>query len=142
MIIVREITGPAELEVCRDLRRTVFIDEQKVPEDVEWDGRDADALHLLAFQGAKPVGTARLRKVDDLGKIERVCVLSEARGTGAGRALMQTALETLRRTGGLKGAKLGAQTHAISFYTDFGFEVYGPEYDDGGIPHRDMKLGF
>lgn len=139
MITVREIAGPAELQVCRDLRRTVFVEEQNVSEDEEWDGRDGDALHLLAFSAAKPVGTARLRRVGDMGKIERVCVLTEARGTGTGRALMQAAVETLRRVGGLKGAKLGAQTHAIAFYANLGFEAFGPEYDDAGIPHRDMR---
>ncbi|MDJ0858131.1 MAG: GNAT family N-acetyltransferase [Dinoroseobacter sp.] len=142
MIAVREIAGPAELDVCRDLRRKVFIEEQNVAEDEEWDGRDSEALHLLAFSGSKPVGTARLRKVGDMGKIERVCVLAEARGTGAGRTLMEAAVETLRRVGGLKGAKLGAQTHAIPFYANLGFTAYGAEYDDAGIPHRDMELRF
>jgi len=142
MIVVREITGPAELEVCRDLRRKVFIEEQKVPEAEEWDGNDDAARHLLAFLNAQPVGTLRLRKLGDLGKIERVCVLPEARGTGAGRALMDAALQALRGAPGLKGAKLGAQMHALAFYEGFGFAAYGPEYLDGGIPHRDMELRF
>lgn len=142
MIVVREITSEDELQICRDLRRKVFIVEQNVPEDEEWDGLDGQAIHLLAIAGGKPVGTARMRKVDGLGKIERVCVLAEARGTGTGRALMQAALAVLRAEPGLSGAKLGSQTHAIAFYEGLGFEVHGPEYMDAGIPHRDMKLAF
>jgi ElaA protein len=140
VIIVREITGEGELEVCRDLRRKVFIEEQKVPEAEEWDGLDGEARHLLAFAGANVAGTARVRRLGQIGKIERVCVLAEARGTGLGRALMQTALELLRAEPSLTHAKLGAQTHAIAFYETLGFVAFGPEYDDAGIPHRDMKL--
>ena len=66
-------------------------------------------------------------------------VLPEARGTGAGVALMHAALDELRARG-VRVAKLGAQTHAIGFYERLGFTVYGPEYDDAGIPHRDMSL--
>ncbi|WP_425093058.1 GNAT family N-acetyltransferase [Tropicimonas sp. S265A] len=142
MITVREIAGPNELEICRALRRTVFIEEQNVAEAEEWDGRDGDARHILVFVGDTPVGTARLRTVGTLGKIERVCVLAEARGSGAGRALMRFALDRMQADPDLTGAKLGAQTHAIPFYESFGFEAYGPEYDDAGIPHRDMQVHF
>ncbi len=96
MISVREISGPVELELCRAIRREVFIEEQNVSEAEEWDGRDGTARHLLAFVGDHAVGTARMRVIGDLGKIERVCVRATARGTGAGRALMRTALDLLR----------------------------------------------
>ncbi|MEM9394058.1 MAG: GNAT family N-acetyltransferase [Pseudomonadota bacterium] len=142
MISVREITGPGELELCRAIRRDVFIEEQNVSEAEEWDGRDSSARHLLAFDGGAPVGTARLRVVEDFGKIERVCVRATARGTGAGRALMQAALALLRTDPALLGAKLGSQTHAIPFYEGLGFTAFGPVYDDAGIPHRDMKVLF
>lgn len=127
-----------DLEACRALRRTVFIEEQKVPEAEEWDGLDGQAIHLLAWQEGEPVGTARILLQGEIGKIGRVCVLEQARGTGLGAALIRAAMDVLRTRPGIVTAKLGAQTHAIGFYEKLGFTVYGPEYDDAGIPHRDM----
>lgn len=134
-----KIARTEDLETCRVLRRSVFIDEQGVSEADEWDGRDGDALHLLAWDGAdRAVGTARILIDDDLGKIGRVCVLQSARGTGLGAALIRAALDELRGCPGVTRAKLGAQCHALGFYEKLGFSAYGPIYDDAGIPHRDM----
>ena len=127
-----------DLGTCRALRRAVFIKEQNVPEAEEWDGKDEDALHLLAWDGDTPVGTARILLQGDTSKIGRVCVLPQARGTGLGAALIRAALDVLRRQAGVTQARLGSQTHAIGFYEKLGFTAYGPEYDDAGIPHRDM----
>lgn len=133
-----EIAGPADLARCRDLRRAVFIDEQNVPEDEEWDGLDAGARHWLVWDGDVPVATMRLRILGDVGKIERVCVLAAHRGAGHGAALIRVALAALDATPGVRTARLGAQLHAIRFYESFGFEVHGPEFMDGGMPHRHM----
>lgn len=128
-----------DLETCRRLRREVFIGEQGVSEAEEWDGRDADALHLLGWADGQPVATARIFIDGDSGKIGRVCVLRTARGTGAGAAIMGKALDVLRARG-VKTAKLSSQTSAIGFYDRLGFTAYGPEYLDANIPHRDMML--
>lgn len=133
------IVETTDLEACRALRRAVFIDEQAVPEAEEWDGQDADAIHLLAFADDRPVGAARILLKGDTGKIGRVCVLAQARGTGLGAALILAALDLLRSRPGITRAKLGAQTHAIGFYEKLGFIAVGPIYDDAGIPHRDMS---
>lgn len=138
MIEVSEVSGPDDMAACRALRRAVFIDEQNVPEDDEWDGLDADARHWLVCDGDVPVATMRLRMLGDVGKIERVCVLATHRGAGHGAALIRAALDALGATPGVRRAKLGAQLHAIRFYESFGFEVYGPEFMDGGMPHRHM----
>lgn len=138
MILCREITGPEELPLCRALRRAVFIEEQNVPEEVEWDGLDDEARHWLVFDGANPVATMRLRLLEGVGKIERVCVSRAHRGTGHGLALMQAALAALDGTPGVTEARLGAQLHAIPFYEALGFRTYGPEFMDGGMPHRWM----
>lgn len=130
----------ADLTPCRDVRRRVFVEEQAVPEDLEWDGKDKDAQHLLIRDGDRPVGTLRLRRIDGAGKIERVAVDADHRGRGLGTALMQRALEILRADPGVTKAKLGAQVQVIAFYEKLGFTVYGPVYDDAGIPHRDMVL--
>ena len=128
-----------DLDTCRALRRTVFIDEQGVTEAEEWDGRDAEAMHLLGWIDDRAVATARIFLEGDTGKIGRVCVLAVARGTGAGAAIMRGAIDALRERGVAK-AKLSSQTHAIPFYEKLGFVAYGPEYPDAGIPHRDMVL--
>lgn len=128
-----------DLDTCLSLRRAVFIDEQGVTEAEEWDGRDAEALHLLGWIGDRAVATARIFREGDTGKIGRVCVRAEARGTGAGAAIMRGAIAALRDQGARR-AKLSSQTHAIPFYEKLGFVAYGPEYPDAGIPHRDMVL--
>ncbi|TGN57298.1 GNAT family N-acetyltransferase [Paracoccus liaowanqingii] len=128
-----------DLAACHALRRTVFIEEQRVPEADEMDDQDAAAIHLLAREGDRPVGTARLLVKDRTGKIGRVCVLADHRGRGLGAALIRAALDVLRARG-LDQARLGSQTHAIGFYEKLGFVAEGPVYDDAGIPHRDMTL--
>lgn len=127
-----------DLAACHALRRAVFIEEQGVSEAEELDDKDAGALHLLARRDGRPVGTARILLQGDTGKIGRVCVLAQARGTGLGAALIRAALDALRDRPGITRAKLGAQTHALGFYEKLGFTAFGPVYDDAGIPHRDM----
>jgi predicted GNAT family N-acyltransferase len=128
-----------DLEACLALRRVVFIEEQAVPEDLEVDGLDESAVHLLAVLDGRPVGTARLLVERDHAKIGRVAVLREARGQGIGAALMAEAVAALRRRG-VREAHLGAQVHALAFYERLGWEAHGPEFDDAGIPHRAMRM--
>ena len=129
-----------DLATCLSIRRIVFIEEQGVPEAEEVDGLDSEAIHLLAFDGERAVGTARILMADAYGKIGRVAVLKEARGTGVGVALIKAATAEIRARRGSQ-AKLGAQTSAIGFYERLGFVAQGPEYMDAGIPHRDMVSG-
>ena len=131
--------GPKDMKAVLDIRARVFIEEQNVPEHEERDGRDGEAIHLIALDQHAPVGTARMLIEGATGKIGRVAVLREKRGTGLGKALIHAALDELRSLG-LEKAKLGAQTHAIGFYESLGFVATGPEYMDAGIPHRDMVL--
>jgi predicted GNAT family N-acyltransferase len=137
--------SPLRIEVTRDiptcqaLRRVVFIDEQGVSEADEVDGLDGKAVHLLAWDGACPVGTARLLVKGPVGKIGRVCVLPEVRGTGLGAALIRAALVELGRVPGVAEAYLGSQSHATGFYEKLGFVVEGEEFLDAGIPHRHMR---
>ena len=133
-----KIETTTDLAACHALRRTVFIEEQGVPENEELYDQDDRAIHLLAWQDGRAVGSARILLDGDTGKIGRVCVLPEARGRGLGAALIRAALDVLRVQPGIGRAKLGSQTHAIGFYEKLGFAAFGPVYDDAGIPHRDM----
>ncbi|MEM8577644.1 MAG: GNAT family N-acetyltransferase [Pseudomonadota bacterium] len=132
-----QIALTEDIAACLALRRTVFIEEQAVPEADEVDGLDPDALHILATAGA-PVGCARILMVGAVAKIGRVCVLPSHRGTGLGAGLIRACLDIARAQGATR-AVLGAQTHALGFYERLGFTAFGPVYDDAGIPHRDME---
>ena len=134
-----KIAVTRDIATCQRLRRVVFIEEQGVSEADEVDGLDGSAIHLLAFHGSEPVGTARLLVKGAVGKIGRVCVLPVARGTGLGAALIRAALDVLRGQPGLTEAYLGSQSHATGFYEKLGFAVEGEEFLDAGIPHRHMR---
>lgn len=134
------IAATRDIATCRQLRRTVFIEEQGVSEADEIDDKDDTAIHMLATVDGIAMGSARLLLLGDTGKIGRVCVLPAARGTGLGAALMREAVAELRRQPGILRAKLGSQTHALGFYERLGFVAEGPVYDDAGIPHRDMVM--
>lgn len=135
----RWIAKTCDLETCLSLRREVFIDEQNVPEAEDVDGLDQSAIHLLAFEGDTPAGTARILAQGSIGKIGRVCVLKPFRGKGLGADIIRATLAEMRQMPGLTTARLGAQTHALGFYEALGFAAVGPEYPDAGIPHRNME---
>jgi len=137
-----EIVETRDIALCRRLRRVVFIEEQGVSEADEVDDLDEVSLHLLALIGAEAVGSARLLVLGEVGKIGRVCVLQQARGAGIGAALIKAAVARFRGIEGVTKARLGAQVHALGFYEGLGFVAVGPVYDDAGIAHRDMVLGF
>lgn len=140
MILVKVAETREEKQACLDIRRVVFIEGQKVPKNLEIDGLDNTAYHWIAFKDGESVGTARVIKTDDgtTAKIQRVAVLEACRGLGVGRQIMEV-IEQDDRLSFAKHYKLGAQTHAIPFYETLGYMAYGPEYDDAGIPHLDMK---
>lgn len=132
------IIETTDLVPCHALRRAVFIEEQGIAEADEWDDLDGQAIHLLALEGGAPLGTARLFVKGSVGKIGRVCVAKPARGTGLGAALIAEGCTRLAAAG-CTTVRLGAQVHAMPFYERLGFAACGPEYDDAGIPHRDME---
>ncbi len=135
------LTTTKDLTACHHLRKVVFIEEQNVPMADEMDDKDAEAIHILASApDGSPVGTARLLFDGEIGKIGRVCVLADHRGTGLGAALIRYALAHLKTLPDITRAKLGAQQHAIGFYEKLGFTVCSAEYLDAGIPHFDMDL--
>ena len=133
------ISQTDDLATCHALRRTVFIEEQNVSEADEVDGRDGEALHVLATVDNMPMGCARILVSGDTAKIGRVCVLKPARGSGLGAAIIDACLDLARQQPGVTRAKLGAQLHALAFYERLGFTAFGPVYDDAGIDHRDME---
>ncbi|MFY0634004.1 MAG: GNAT family N-acetyltransferase [Vannielia sp.] len=134
-----EIARTDDFAACLALRMQVFVAEQGVPAELENDHEDAGARHLLARLDGRPVGTARVMQDGTTGKIGRVCVLAELRGTGLGLALMQAAMAELRDMGGMTRVVLGAQTSALPFYGRLGFRPFGEEFDSVGIAHVMME---
>jgi predicted GNAT family N-acyltransferase len=118
------------------IRRTVFIEEQRIPEPDEWDDEDADSVHVLVRLNRDPVGTGRLNAA---GKIGRIAVLAGQRGRGIGTLILRRLLEEARRLG-IREPYLHAQVQAMPFYEKLGFERRGGEFDEAGIPHVRMSL--
>lgn len=137
-MIRARLASADELPRCLAVRRVVFIDEQGVAEDIEVDGRDAEATHFIAEDDDGVIGAARLREVHGEAKAERVAVLRSARGRGVGTALM-AALEAEAARRGLAAVVLGAQEQAIPFYERIGYRVFGAAFLDADIPHRWMR---
>jgi predicted GNAT family N-acyltransferase len=135
-----QVEKTQDLTDCHALRVEVFVVEQNVSADEEFDDLDGVSEHFIARDNGRPVGTARVFEVGTTGKIGRVCVVKSHRGTGLGARLIEASLNELKVRPGLTQVKLGAQNHAIEFYARFGFEVIGDEYLDAGIPHHDMVL--
>jgi predicted GNAT family N-acyltransferase len=118
------------------VRRAVFIDEQGVPEDLEWDEHDAVSAHWLALAAdGSPIGCARL--LPD-GHVGRMAVLPAWRGRGVGRRLLAAILRAAQAHGH-RTLKLSAQTRAAGFYARAGFVAMGAEYEEAGIPHVAMQ---
>ncbi|HSI24823.1 MAG TPA: GNAT family N-acetyltransferase [Methylotenera sp.] len=120
----------------RAVRTPVFIEEQAVTPEFEWDDIDATAVHLLAKLDNEPVACLR---IIDYKKIGRMAVLKGYRGRGLGSTLLQEAIAICKKQGS-KSAVLSAQTHAIEFYKKAGFKQISEEYCDVDIPHVDMQL--
>jgi len=124
--------GPA----LRHVRRIVFIVEQKVPEELEWDGIDADCRHAIAEDEAgHAVGCARL--LPD-GHIGRVAVAAAWRGRGIGNALLDRMLALARELGHDR-VVVNAQRQVLAFYERHGFIAFGPEFEEAGIAHQAMR---
>ncbi|WP_069763187.1 GNAT family N-acetyltransferase [Streptomyces sp. LUP47B] len=147
--VVRVAEDPADREACFTVRKEVFVGEQGVPEDIEYDVYDAVAVHVLAVrEDGVPLGTGRLLHGEaaagktggdvTVGSLGRLAVTQAARGLGVGAALVR-AVEDAARARGLVAVDLHAQTHALGFYERLGYVAYGPEFPDAGIPHRAMR---
>ncbi len=126
------------MEKLRAIRQRVFIEEQNVPMDLEWDGLDEEANHFLALnEMGLALGTARL--LPSTGQIGRMAVLKEQRGRDIGRQLLKAAVDHAVEVG-LQRVFLHAQTHAEGFYRKSGFLPSGAEFMEAGIPHIEMEL--
>ncbi|RCH54017.1 GNAT family N-acetyltransferase [Mucilaginibacter hurinus] len=134
-IQVNKASSDKDLQAVFSIRRTVFVDEQNCPPELEW-GFEDESTHFLAMAEGEPAGAARWRKTANGYKLERFAVLKRYRGKGVAQALVQAVLNDLPADADY--IYLNAQIPAIRLYAKFGFKQTGPQFDEAGIQHYKM----
>jgi amino-acid N-acetyltransferase len=136
-LVYKKVETEEELSGAYAVRRAVFIVEQKVPPELEYDEWDEKGIHAVALADGKIVGTGRLYALESEARIGRLAVLPEWRGQGAGEGLMRFLMQ-LAREQGLRNVVLAAQTYALDFYRRFGFVPVGDTFSEANIEHQMM----
>lgn len=119
------------------VRKEVFINEQKVSPEIEMDDLDQTSVHVVLYDGEKPVAAGRTRIYEGAGKLERICVLISYRSKGCGKLIVK-ALEEAAAKLGATSYLLNSQTHAAAFYEAQGYTIVSEVFLDAGIPHVKM----
>ena len=133
----KKVTTDEELKAAFSIRKEVFVKEQGVPLEDEFDQfdtLDGQCEHIIVDYHDQPVGTGRLRFVDGVGKLERICILESYRKYGLGKRIIE-ALEEIAEERGASKVKLHGQTHAEGFYQKFGYRTASEVFMEDGIPH-------
>jgi predicted GNAT family N-acyltransferase len=124
---------------ARAIRHEVFVLEQQVPVELEWDDMDEYSLHIVAYdESGMAIGTARL--LPD-GHIGRMAVRRSARMTGVGGSMLRALMQQAQQRGDV-AVLLNAQLQALAFYARHGFVQEGEEFLDAGMPHIAMRHSF
>jgi predicted GNAT family N-acyltransferase len=134
---VKRIFSRKELAKAYTIRKRVFVREQGVPEEIEIDRDDKRAIHFLALESGKAIGTARVVMRRGSAKIGRMAVLKAYRGRGIGTKLLKRAIVMAKKQGAQQ-IYLHAQVPVIGFYQAMAFQCIGPVFKEAGIPHRKM----
>lgn len=137
-MIVRLARDQDEVDEALSLRRRVFTDEQGIRSDADQDGRDGDAIHVIAFEDGALIGTCRLVVVGEVAMLGRLAVEPSLRRRGVGRAVLEAAEGSARAAGALRVA-LHAQVPVRDFYEHGGYRPYGEEFEEEGIGHVAME---
>ncbi|MFB5089143.1 GNAT family N-acetyltransferase [Psychrobacillus sp. PGGUH221] len=135
---VKIVQTKEELDTVFDIRIKVFVHEQLVPMEEEIDEYENDSVHFLLYDGENSIGTGRFRIVNGIGKVERICVLSDKRKRGSGKCIMQGIEEYAIRQN-INKLMLHGQTHAEKFYIHLGYKTVSDVFFEAGIPHVVME---
>jgi predicted GNAT family N-acyltransferase len=133
----KKVMNEEELEIAFAIRREIFVKEQGVPLEDEFDQYDklnGDCEHILVHYNEQAVGTGRIRFIDGVGKLERICILESFRKFGLGKTIIK-ALEEIAEEQGASQVKLHGQTHAEGFYKKLGYRTSSDIFIEDGIPH-------
>ena len=142
-LIIKTALLPQELPAIQTVRRLVFQTEQGVEAELDFDGQDETSVQIIAYLDSQPVGTARIRYLNtQTAKIERLAVLSTARGQGIGKKIMEKAIEVVAQKN-IQEVLIHAQEYIKGLHQQLGFEQEGEEFEEAGITHVKMrkKLG-
>ena len=138
-LVVKTADTEAERAAAYALRREVFVVEQGVPEDLERDGLDPGATHVVALEGGRCVGTGRLVvQAGGVGRVGRMAVDRALRRRGAGDRVLE-ALEEHSRAAVLREIELHAQCYVEAFYANRGYVRAGEVFEEAGIDHVVMR---
>lgn len=137
MVIVKRETNQSALNEAYSIRNTVFVDEQGVPKEIEFDGNDDKAIHVIAYKDNKAVGCARMLQTDKGAKIGRVAVLKEYRKQGIGEKICNTLIDIAKEMD-IYYVYLHAQVSAVQFYEKIGFSQVGEGFYEADILHYKM----
>lgn len=136
---IKIVQTPQEKQDAFSVRFEVFIKEQGVPEQIELDEYDDEAIHFICYSDTQePIAASRVRFLGDAGKLERICVKKELRGNTIGTELIKR-MEQAIQANHKSLAKLHAQTHATEFYKRLGYHVTSEPFMDAGIEHVAME---
>lgn len=133
----KRISTEHDLKKAFQIRKEVFVEEQGVPAEDEFDEFDTLNVfseHILVYYNNQPVGTGRVRWVDGCGKLERICILEPYRKFGLGKIIIKT-LEEIAEETGITQVKLHGQTQAEGFYKKLGYHTSSNIFIEDGIPH-------
>lgn len=137
MVEIFRVKTDREMQIAHDIRTEVFVGEQGVPAELEMDGLDGEAVHVLAFVDGMPAGCARMLLAGEEAKIGRVAVKKNMRRYGIGTGLCKL-LISIAKDNGVRKIHIGSQLTAVDFYLTLGFEKQGDVYMEAGIAHIKM----
>lgn len=139
MFTIIRVTQSSQLQDAFDIRKKVFVEEQGVPLEDEFDQFEEVAQHLVIYCNGMPIGTGRVRMVEDFAKLERICILPEYRKQGLGKEIIQE-LESISQEQRQTKVKLHAQVQAQGFYEKLGYICVSEEpFIEDGILHVLME---
>jgi len=136
---IKNVHNKNDLKKIIAIRKKVFIDEQKVPIDIEIDGLDSEAEHFIAYFDDKPIGCARIRTKNYYAKLERIAIIKEYRGQGFGTKLINFLIDYCKQKN-YKEICLHSQTYVSDFYKKLGFKAKRKHFFEAGIEHVEMIM--
>lgn len=136
---IKKVNNKDDLEKAIDIRKNVFIKEQKVPIDIEIDGLDPEAEHFIAYLNDEPIGCARIRANKNYAKLERIAIIKKYRGKGFGKQLTDFLIDYCKQKN-FHEISLHSQSYASEFYKKHGFKIRGKPFFEAEIKHVEMYL--
>ena len=136
---VKKVDTKKTLKQVFDIRKKVFIEEQKVPAEIEMDEFDETAEHFIAYLDKEPIGCGRIRYNNDFAKLERIAIIKNHRKKGYGTQLTNYLIQYCKEKK-IRKIVIHSQRYVLDFYRRFGFKTVGEPFDEAGIKHVKMIL--